>query len=518
MARLSRSLICCSSAPRMLLLLLILVLTALSVEPAEAAARFELRLRRFVSDGTDARGDCCGGLCPGACRVFMRSCLARPRDSGSACSMGLLVSPVVANNSMPPGFVLVQNFTFRMPWPGRFKLTVEAWHTQNGTVPPEGTFRRDRNRRPLVERFRSLGASEWFLELASRVLDIPERWIQRRTDDRRTFPELGALVRRFTLQEFLAVGTAWRHRSMPGLELDYRVMCVDGFAGANCSERCPAPSEKGARFRCLEGGGGAKQCMDGWAGAECERPVCAEGCDAEHGFCERPGECLCRMGWEGSRCDRCTPMPGCVHGACNASFECNCLPGWDGFFCNRPMCGQGCHATRGYCEKPGQCSCRFGWQGEKCDQCKPLPGCLHGHCTKPLECICEPGWTGIFCHIPVCSPKCHPEHGYCARPNECRCRVGWMGENCSQCCPYPGCRHGSCSKPWECACEPGWGGMLCDKPLPACETKQKPPCAEGASCVDMPEGGFKCVCPEGAQAANCSTAPPPPPQQQRMMR
>ncbi|KAH6925674.1 hypothetical protein HPB50_008547 [Hyalomma asiaticum] len=311
-----------------------LLLTVLAAQTAHSAARFELRLGRFFTDGTDARGECCGGLCPGACRVFMRSCLARSRDS--TCSMGRLVSPVVANNSMPPGFVLGQNLTFRVPWPGRFKLTIEAWHTQNGTVPPEGAFRH-RTRRPLVDRFRSLGASEWFLQLASRVLDIPERWIQRRTDDHSS-PELGSLVRRFVLHESLAVGVAWQHRSFPGLEVDYRVTCVEGYAGANCSERCPGPGEQGARFRCLDGG--AKQCMDGWAGAECEQPVCAEGCDAEHGFCEKPGECLCRMGWEGAHCDRCTPMPGCVHGACNASFECNCLPGWDGFFCNRPCRGR----------------------------------------------------------------------------------------------------------------------------------------------------------------------------------
>ncbi|KAH9376168.1 hypothetical protein HPB48_017160 [Haemaphysalis longicornis] len=306
------------------------------------------------------------------------------------------------------------------------------------TVTPDAFRREHRTRRPLVDRFRSMGASEWFLDLASRVLDIPERWIQRRTDDRR-FPELGSLVRRFTLQEFLTVGSLWHHRRLPGLELDYRVLCADGYAGSNCSERCPSPAEKGARFRCLEGSGGAKQCMEGWRGAECEQPVCAEGCDPEHGVLRAAGR---------------VPVPH------------------------------------------GLGSCRFGWQGAKCDECKPLPGCLHGHCTKPLECICEPGWTGIFCHIPVCSPKCHAEHGYCARPNECRCRVGWMGENCSQCCPYPGCRHGSCGKPWECACEPGWGGMLCDKPLSACESqKSPPPCAEGATCVDLPDGGFKCLCP-----------------------
>ncbi|CAN8008687.1 unnamed protein product [Ixodes pacificus] len=197
-------------------------------------------------------------------------------------------------------------------------------------------------------------------------------------------------------------------------------------------------------------------------------------------------------------------MPGCLHGACNASFECNCLPGWDGFFCNRPMCGDGCHPTRGYCEKPGQCSCRFGWQGEKCDRCKPLPGCLHGRCSKPLECLCDDGWTGIFCHIPVCSSKCHYEHGYCAKPNECRCRVGWMGEQCDQCCPYPGCRHGTCTKPWECHCQPGWGGSLCDKELKFCEDHS--PCSEGSTCVNKAEedGFYQCLCPDKLAGRNCT--------------
>ncbi|KAH9376165.1 hypothetical protein HPB48_017157 [Haemaphysalis longicornis] len=131
-----------ASAADLLLPLLLVLLAALATEPVEGAARFELRLRRFSTDGTDAKGECCGGLCPGACHVFMRSCLARTRDGGPpACPFGLLVSPVVANNSMPEGFALAHNFTFTLPWPGRFKLTVEAWHTQNGAVPPEGDRR-----------------------------------------------------------------------------------------------------------------------------------------------------------------------------------------------------------------------------------------------------------------------------------------------------------------------------------------------------------------------------------------
>lgn len=89
-------------------------------------------------------------------------------------------------------------------------------------------------------------------------------------------------------------------------------------------------------LQCLKNG--SKECLEGWTGPECEIAECAPGCHPEHGFCDRPRECLCKMGWEGPRCDRCMPMPGCLHGSCNASFECNCLPGWDGFFCNRRKC------------------------------------------------------------------------------------------------------------------------------------------------------------------------------------
>ncbi|XP_064486122.1 delta-like protein 1 [Ornithodoros turicata] len=365
-------------------------------------------------------------------------------------------------------------------------------------------------RRPLLNKFRSLGASEWFLDLATRVLDIPERWIQRRVafDDRSNRVSEGALVQRFTLKRQLGVVWNWQHwtfeRDSPRahVDVDYRVLCSPGFTGANCSEECPGPDAVNPRFTCLPDG--AKECNAGWSGEECDVPVCADGCHPDHGFCDKPGECRCRMGWEGPLCDRCVTMPGCVHGSCNATFECNCEPGWDGFFCNRPMCGDGCHPTRGYCERPGQCSCRFGWQGERCDSCKPLPGCVHGSCHKPLECVCEEGWMGIFCHIPVCSSKCHFEHGYCTKPDECRCRIGWTGKNCDKCFPYPGCRHGACTKPWECMCEPGWGGTLCDQELKYCE--EHAPCENGSTCLSLSEedGFYRCVCPDDLSGRNCT--------------
>lgn len=53
--------------------------------------------------------------------------------------------------------------------------------------------------------------------------------------------------------------------------------------------------------------------------------------------------------------------------------------------------------TKGYCQRPGECRCRIGYTGELCDKCIPLPGCQHGDCTKPFECLCRPGWDGLFC-------------------------------------------------------------------------------------------------------------------------
>ncbi|CAN8031183.1 unnamed protein product, partial [Ixodes persulcatus] len=243
-------------------------------------------------------------------------------------------------------------------------------------------FRREA-RRPLINKFRSLGASEWFLDLATRVLDIPERWIQRRVsvDDRaHRLPE-GSLVRRFSLKRPLDVGPAWTHWGFGGdaakLDVDFRVVCAQGFTGANCSDECPAPDAVGARFRCLANG--SKECLEGWTEPECDVPACADGCHPEHGFCERPGECLCKMGWEGARCERCTPMPGCLHGACNASFECNCLPGWDGFFCNRQL---------KFCEDHSPCS-----EGSTCVNKAEEDGFY--------QCLCPDKLAGRNCTVPV---------------------------------------------------------------------------------------------------------------------
>ncbi|CAH1371141.1 unnamed protein product [Tenebrio molitor] len=269
-------------------------------------------------------------------------------------------------------------------------------------------------------------------------------------------------------------------------------------------QACEIPTSQNEHSHYVCDDDGEVKCLPGWTGDLCDVPKCRPGCDPLQGYCNRPGECLCKLGYYGEKCNKCIPLPGCQHGYCNVSFECICHEGWDGLFCSDPICKLDCHSTRGYCDSPGECRCRLGWAGKSCKNCQVLPGCQHGYCDKPLECKCYPGYTGILCQTPICSKTCHKERGYCRKPGECRCKVGWWGDNCEKCYPYPGCVNGNCTRPWECNCKKGWGGMLCDEELNYCETHAGT-CKNGAKCISLikEEGNYKCLCREGTSGRNC---------------
>ena len=61
-------------------------------------------------------------------------------------------------------------------------------------------------------------------------------------------------------------------------------------------------------------------------------------------------------------------------GYCNTPGECLCRAGYNGTHCEYPICRQGCHSVGGYCSTPGECVCQNGWSGEHCDQCVPASG------------------------------------------------------------------------------------------------------------------------------------------------
>lgn len=85
------------------------------------------------------------------------------------------------------------------------------------------------------------------------------------------------------------------------------------------------------------------------------------------------------------------------HYICSDDGEVKCLPGWTGDLCDVPKCRSGCDPLQGYCNRPGECLCKLGFYGERCNKCIPLPGCQHGYCNVSFECICHEGWDGLFC-------------------------------------------------------------------------------------------------------------------------
>ncbi|XP_064112158.1 protein eyes shut-like isoform X1 [Macrobrachium nipponense] len=384
------------------------------------------------------------------------------------CTLGLLVTEVVTNSSLDINKegALEITFPFSTPWPINFKLILEAWHDVTGQL------------------FKTQEA-----------LKIDER--------------VGKLIMRHVGRHAVEAGENWSHYKYRPIhtQLHYslRVSCASPYYGNKCSKSCEDLGDKNSHYICDDKG--QIRCLAGWSGDRCDIPKCAEGCHPIHGFCTAPGECRCSLGWHGEKCTECTPLPGCQNGYCNStSFECICHAGWEGLFCSQPTCRDGCHITRGYCERPGECKCRIGWGGPTCEECKPLPGCVHGNCTKPLECRCEPGWTGLFCQEPVCSDNCNKDHGSCTKPGECRCDVGWFGETCDRCFPYPGCKNGLCKNPWECICNPGWKGMLCDEPDDGAGNCINNPgaCLNGGTCIDVPNtGNFTCSCPSLFTGQRC---------------
>ena len=57
--------------------------------------------------------------------------------------------------------------------------------------------------------------------------------------------------------------------------------------------------------------------------------------------------------------------------------------------------------THGFCTKPGECLCRQGWSGPDCDQCMTHPGCPEeGKCIEPWDCICNSTTiTNKYCYV-----------------------------------------------------------------------------------------------------------------------
>ena len=47
------------------------------------------------------------------------------------------------------------------------------------------------------------------------------------------------------------------------------------------------------------------------------------GCNLDHAYCTKPGECLCDVGWSGKNCTECIAQQKCP-GSCNMPAGCVC--------------------------------------------------------------------------------------------------------------------------------------------------------------------------------------------------
>ncbi|CDQ70910.1 unnamed protein product [Oncorhynchus mykiss] len=204
---------------------------------------FELKLQEFLNK----KGQQC------ECKTFFRICLKHYQPNASPeppCNYGGAITPVLGSNSFQiPEAMSDSSFTnpirinFGFTWPGTFSLIIEALHTDS--------------------------KDDLSIENPDRVIST------------------------MTTQRHLTVGDDWSQDLHTGgrteLKYSYRFVCDEHYYGDGCSVFCRPRDDAFGHFTCGERG--EIVCDAGWKGHYCTEPLCLPGCDDEHGFCEKPGEC-----------------------------------------------------------------------------------------------------------------------------------------------------------------------------------------------------------------------------------
>ncbi|EZA50646.1 Sushi, von Willebrand factor type A, EGF and pentraxin domain-containing protein [Ooceraea biroi] len=189
--------------------------------------------------------------------------------------------------------------------------------------------------------------------------------------------------------------------------------------------------------------------------------------------------------------------------------------------CTDSVCQHG-----GLCVPMGHgvhCYCPAGFSGRRCevdiDECASQP-CYNGATCIDLpqgyRCQCANAYSGINCQEEKtdCANDTCPERAMCKdEPGfnnyTCLCRSGYTGVDCDitiNPCTASGnpCHNGAnCvalqQGRYKCECLPGWEGQSCENNTDDCAER---PCLLGANCTDL-IADFSCDCPPGFTGKRC---------------
>ncbi|KAK7873875.1 hypothetical protein R5R35_005737 [Gryllus longicercus] len=194
--------------------------------------------------------------------------------------------------------------------------------------------------------------------------------------------------------------------------------------------------------------------------------------------------------------------------------------------CEAVQCTENACQHGGLCVPMGhgiQCFCPAGFSGRRCeidiDECSSQPCYNGGTCTdlpQGYRCLCPPGYSGINCQEEKsdCRNDTCPERAMCkdepgVNNYTCLCRSGYTGVDCDitiNPCTANGnpCSNGATCVAlqqgrFKCDCLPGWEGQHCEINTDDCAEQ---PCLLGANCTDL-VADFSCTCPSGFTGKRC---------------
>ena len=331
--------------------------------------------------------------------------------------------------------------------------------------------------------------------------------------------------------------------------------------GSSCSSLCPGTGPQDAPFLgsfytftcsghgyCDEGKNatGACACVNGYAGTDCSHkcpvdPVSGDVCAGfSRGTCQYNASsssayCSCRSLFTGQSCNiSCPSYRGVAcngHGSCNFTGSCNCDSGWTGVACSVPCY---CNAAHGKCDiqqcnsLPGfqvctSCICDANFTG-LCNDC--IPGsqglscegpCLNGR-TEAQQCMCFGNYSTASCAVPcpmdtngnICS-----NNGICpwgnAKSGQCECFPDYYGATCASFCSVANCSsllNAQCNKDTgACECQSDDNGHWRLNPATklVCDT-----CAVGywgPTCADLCECNKHGSCDQNSGECQCYSDP-----------